>query len=127
MESAGQTVRCSKCHRPLRSATSRALGIGPRCAAIEAALDGLDSRQHDKAREAIQDGAVIPASRPGIAMVVSEDGQSVHLASIDGHCSCPHGVRRVSATAKTCWHPGAARLAIAPRLNATASSFILAA
>lgn len=121
------TAKCRKCQRPLRSATSIALGIGPRCAAIEAALAGLDDRQQDKAREAVEDGAVIATSREGIAMVVSEDGESVHLTSAAGHCSCLHGVRRTSATAKTCWHPGAVRLAAATRVRITAARFILAA
>jgi hypothetical protein len=118
-----QGAKCRKCHRALRSATSVALGIGPRCAAIEAAFDGLDDRQQDKAREAVEDGAVIPTSREGVAMVVSEDGESVHLVSVDGQCSCPHGVRRISATAKTCWHPGAVRLAFTPRRSLRRSDF----
>ena len=128
MTSTEAPAQCRRCKRHnLRTPASRAAGIGPRCAAIEAAFDGLDSRQQDKAREAIEDGAVIATTREGVAMVISEDGESVHLATADGHCSCPHGVRRTSATAKTCWHPGAVRLAAAPRLRVTATRFILAA
>jgi hypothetical protein len=124
MESAtGNTVKCSKCHRPLRSPASIARGTGDRCAAIEAAFDGLDDRQRDKAREAVEDGAVIATSREGVAMVVSEDGESVHLTSIDGHCSCERGRRRISATAKTCGHPGAVRLAARPRRVLRRSDF----
>ena len=76
-------AQCRRCKRHnLRTPASRAAGIGPRCAAIEAAFDGLDDRQQDKAREAVEDGAVIATSREGVAMVVSEDGESVHLTSV---------------------------------------------
>ena len=34
-----------------------------------------------------------------------------------------HGVRRISATAKTCWHPGAVRLAFTPRRSLRRSDF----
>jgi hypothetical protein len=123
-----QPAQCRRCKRHnLRTPASRAAGIGPRCAAIEAAFDGLDDRQQAKAREALEDSAVIPTGRKGIVSVVSEDGEAVHLVSLDGHCSCPHGARRMTATAKTCWHVGAAKLAMAPRRPAGASRFILAA
>ena len=121
------TVRCSRCHRPLRSSASRALGQGPRCAAIEAALTGLDARQQDKAREAIADRAVVRTSRPGIARVVSEDGTEVYAVSANGNCNCPWGLRRTTATVKTCWHPAAVKLDMTPRRVPAAALFILAA
>jgi hypothetical protein len=121
------TAKCRRCHRILRTAPSVALGIGPRCAAIEAAFAGLDSRQQDKALEAIADGAVVRTSRPGIAHVVSDDGSEVYTVSANGNCNCAYGVRRASATVKTCWHPAAVLLDMAPRLTATRRSFILAA
>jgi hypothetical protein len=112
---AEHTAKCRKCHRTLRSAASVALGIGPRCAAVEAALAGLDDRQQDKALELIADGGIVATSHEGVAQVVSDDGGEVYLTSVTGHCSCPHGARRATATAKTCYHPGAVRLAITPR------------
>jgi hypothetical protein len=121
------TAKCSRCHRSLRSPSSVAAGIGPRCAAIEAAFDGLDSRQQDKARDAIDDGAVAATSHEGVAHVVSEDGTEVHLASVNGNCSCAHGVRTATATAKTCWHPGAARLYFSSRRVLRRSDFAKAA
>lgn len=127
-ETTGQPViRCRRCHRPLHSATARAMEMGSRCAAIEAALAGLDSRQQDKALEAIADGAVVRTNRPGIAHVVSDDGSEVYTVSANGNCNCAYGVRRASAVVKTCWHPAAVLLDMAPRLTATRRSFILAA
>jgi hypothetical protein len=123
----GHTAKCRRCRRPLHTPASRSAGIGPRCAAIEAALAGLDDRQQDKALECVADGGVIPTGHQGVACVVSEDGESVYLTSVNGNCSCPHGVRHASATAKTCWHPGAVRLAAKPRIRLTAAAFILAA
>lgn len=122
-----ETIRCRACKRPLRTAASRAAGIGPRCAAIKTALAGLDARQQDKARELISDGGIAATSRPGIARVVSDDGQETYLTSVTGHCTCPWGARRASATVKTCWHVGAVKLAITPRRRITAAAFILAA
>jgi len=120
-------VKCRKWHRPLRSATSRALGIGPRCAAIEAATAGLNAEQTAKALEAITDGAVVRTNRPGFANVVSEDGTEVYLTSATGHCTCKWGARRISATVKTCWHVAAVQMDMTPRLTATRRSFVLAA
>lgn len=121
------TVKCRKCRRPLRTPASRALGIGPRCAAIETALAGLDPRQQDKARELIEDGGIVATGHAGIARVVSEDGTETYLTSVTGHCTCPWGARRTSATVKTCFHVGAVKLAITPRRRVTAAQFILAA
>jgi len=120
-------IRCRRCRRPLHTSTARALGVGARCAAIEAALAGLDSRQQEKALEAIADRAVIRTSRPGIANVVSEDGAEVHVTSAAGNCTCAYGVRRMSAVTKTCWHVGAVRLDMASRLTASRTLFVLAA
>jgi hypothetical protein len=127
MDITGHTAKCRKCHRALRSAASVAAGIGPRCAAIEAALQGLDDRQQDKAREALADGAVQPTGRPGIAQVVSDAGDEIYLASVTGHCTCAHGARWASATAKTCWHPGAVRLYFSPRRVLRRTDFAKAA
>lgn len=84
-------IRCRRCRRPLHSATARAMGAGARCLAIETALAGLDSRQQEKALEAIADRAVIRTSRPGIAHVVSEDGTEVHVTSAAATAPAPTG------------------------------------
>ena len=120
-------VRCRKCHRTLRSAASIALGIGPRCAAIEAAFNGLNDKQQDKARQLIVDGGVARTSRKGIARVPSDETGEHYLTSVTGHCTCAWGIRRKSATTKTCYHVAVVRLEFTPRLRVTAARFILAA
>ena len=124
---APELVRCRRCHRPLHTATARALGLGSRCAAIEAATAGLNADQTAKALEAIADGAVVRTSRPGIANVVSDDGSEVYTTAATGHCSCKWGARRISATTKTCWHVAAVILDMTPRRAATRRQFVAAA
>lgn len=126
MDQAG-TVKCRRCRRPLQTPASRAMGIGPRCAAIETATAGLNTEQTGKVLEAIADGAVVRTSRPGIAQVVSDDGSAVYIASVNGNCTCDWGVRRTSANVKTCWHPAAVRLDMTPRRRPARTQFILAA
>lgn len=121
MSSTAEPVKCRKCHRPLRSAASCAAGIGPRCAAIEAAFDGLNGKQQDKARELIADGGIVKV-RPGVYQVRASDGSGNYLTTADGNCGCPWGLHRTSATAKTCYHVGAVRLAEKPRLTVAARS-----
>lgn len=127
MNGTAETIRCRRCHRPLHTATARAAGIGDRCAAIETALNGLDARQQDKARELIEDGGIAATGHHGVAQVVSEDGTEIYLTSVTGHCSCPWGARRTSATVKTCFHVGAVKLAFTPRRRPARGQFILAA
>jgi hypothetical protein len=107
-----QPVKCSRCKRTLTSAASRALGIGPRCAAIEAAFRGLKPEQADKARELIADGGVVPTGHKGVYRIASGKGDAVYLTAVTGQCTCAHGLRVM--TAKPCYHVGAARLAAKP-------------
>lgn len=108
---ATEPVKCRKCRRPLRSEASRALGIGPRCAAVQAATEGLTDKQADKMAQLILDKAILPASRKGIYKVVNEAGEVIHTVHApSGNCTCQWGLRRESATVKTCYHAAAARL-----------------
>ena len=120
-------AKCRRCHRALRSPASRALGIGPRCAAIEAAFNGLNDKQQDKARQLIVDGGVTRTTRKGIALVPSDETGEHYITSVTGHCTCAWGIRRKNATTKTCYHVAVVRLEFTPRLRATAARFILAA
>ena len=122
-----QSAKCRKCKRTLRSATSIARGTGDRCAAIEAAFDGLSDKQADKARQLIVDGGVTRTSRKGIARVPAEATGEHYLTSVTGHCTCACGIRRKSATAKTCYHVAVVVLEFTPRRPARAARFILAA
>jgi len=110
----------------LRAAGSVARGIGPRCAAIEAAFNGLSDKQRDKARQLIVDGGVVKV-RKGIYRAAAEDGGAVHTASVNGNCTCEWGRRRVSATAKTCYVVAVARLMANPRRTMRRSDLAKAA
>jgi hypothetical protein len=127
MTNTTEPVRCERCHRPLTSPASRARGKGDRCAAIEAAFDGLSDKQRDKARQLIIDGGVTRTSRKGIALVPSDETGGHYITSVTGHCTCAYGVRRKTAMAKTCYHVAVVVLEFTPRVRATASLFVLAA
>ena len=127
MTSTSQAVKCRSCGRSLRAAGSVARGIGPRCAAIEAAFAGLSDKQADKARQLMVDGGVTRTSRKGIARVPAEATGEHYLTSVTGHCTCAWGIRRKSATAKTCYHVAVVVLEFTPRRPARAARFVLAA
>lgn len=107
-----ETVKCRRCRRPLTASAS--VGIGPRCAAIEAATEGLNARQAEKALELVADGGVTPTSHRGVYEVSSSDGASTYRTAVTGQCSCAYGLRRTSATAKTCYHVAAVALTVRP-------------
>jgi hypothetical protein len=109
-----ETVKCRHCKRPLRAAGSVAAGIGPRCAAIEAATKGLNAKQAEKAIELVADGGVVKI-RKGVYAMPSSDGEGRYLTSVKGICNCPWGVKRTSAEKKPCAHVGAAILQARPR------------
>ena len=116
-ETAAETVKCRKCRRLLRSASSVAAGVGPRCAAIEAATKGLNSKQVDKMTQLIIDKAIVAANRKGVYHVVNEAGEVVHTCHVNGNCTCEWGLRHKSAGTKTCYHAGAARLLATPLIR----------
>jgi len=124
---ADQPAECRRCHRKvLRSATSRAAGIGPRCAAIEAAFAGLSDKQRAKADQLITDKGIVKV-RTGIYRAAGEDGHAEHIASVNGNCTCEWGRRRVSATTKTCYVVAVARLMAKPRRTVRRSDLAKAA
>jgi Family of unknown function (DUF6011) len=107
--------RCLRpgCGRKLTSPESIARGYGRRCAAkIRHATEAADlsewtGRQLDDARELIEDGGVVPTSRPDVFRTVSSDGLEVHLTHPKG-CNCPAGLRSVR-----CYHRAAVALVLA--------------
>lgn len=126
VETQAKIAKCRRCHRPLRSSISVALGIGPRCAAIEAAFAPLSDKQRDKARQLMVDGGITRTNHPGIARVPAEGTGETYLCSVTGHCTCAFGMRRKDA-GKTCYHVPVVRLEFRPRLTPARHSFILAA
>jgi hypothetical protein len=114
MSNATEQVKCSRCKRVLTSAASKFRRIGARCAAIEAATEGLKPEQTAKALELISDGGIVPV-RKGVYRVTSTDGESTYLTSATGSCNCPHGLR--AKTVARCYHVAAARLTARPAIR----------
>jgi excisionase family DNA binding protein len=56
------------------------------------ALDDYKPAQLDKAREAIEQRAILPTSRPGMYTAVSSDGTTTYLVH-EAACTCPAGQR----------------------------------
>jgi hypothetical protein len=115
-----ERVECSECHRPLRAEASRAAGIGPRCAAVKAATEGLSAKQVDKMQQLILDKAIVATNRKGVYHVVNELGEVVHVTHVNGHCTCEWSQRRMTEGVKVCYHVGAARLLAKPVIRKAA-------
>lgn len=74
--------------------------------ALAANLDNFKPVQVDKAREAIEQGAVIPTSRSGLYFAVSSDGTTHYLVDqAERSCTCPAGARGVR-----CYHLASAEI-----------------
>lgn len=77
-------------------------------------LDGFKPAQVERARELIEQGAILPTSRPGLYKAVSSDGSTFYLVHRCG-CTCPAGQRG----RYVCYHRAAvAILSAAPTLRA---------
>lgn len=113
-ESTLEPVKCRRCKRALTSASSIAAQLGPRCAAIEAAIAGLKPEQAEKALEVIADGGVIPTSHKGVYRVSSSNGDAAYVTAVTGQCSCSWGLRRKDASTKTCYHVASVILVARP-------------
>lgn len=111
-DTTAEPVKCRRCKRPLTASASA--GIGPRCAAIEAATQGLKPEQAEKALELVADGGVVKV-RKSVYAVASGDGERTYLACVNGNCTCAWGLKRTSAMKKTCAHVAAAILKARPR------------
>lgn len=112
-----ETRKClGGCGYTLRSAKAVARGYGSRCwAKIRKAAQGADlaawsPAQVDEARQAIDDGAVVPSARPGVFKVVSVDGLEVHITHRDG-CNCAGGLKNLPP--RPCWHRCAVAIVLA--------------
>ena len=107
-ETTTETRKClGGCGRTLRSAEAVARGYGSGCwrkirkAAKTADLSAWTPSQVEEARQAIEDGAVVPSTRPGVFHVVSSDGSEVYRTHRDG-CSCQNGMQ--TRPPRPCWH-----------------------
>lgn len=55
---------------------------------LTADLDDYKPQQVDRARELIEQGGILPTSRPGLYTAVSSDGTTTYLVHASG-CTCP--------------------------------------
>lgn len=105
-----QHTNCLRCGRVLRSAKSRALGYGTKCAAKvrNAAVDLTDYKPHQvtSAKELIADGAIVRL-RSVVFIAVSTDGTETYKTAPTA-CTCPAGIK-----GSRCYHQLAARLLLA--------------
>ena len=65
--------------------------------------------QQAKAVEAIEQGAILPTSRPNLYTAVSGDGSTTYLVAAQS-CTCPAGVKD-----RRCYHVAAVRILLAAR------------
>lgn len=101
------TTHCLRCGRTLRATTSIAAGYGRTCktkvrkAAETAALADFKPFQIAKAREVIEQKAVVPTARPNVFQIASSDGTAVYRTARQG-CTCPAGLK-----SRACYHRAA--------------------
>jgi len=109
-------ARCLRCGRKLAAPESVARRLGSGCAAKVAAaakaadLSAWTASQAEDARQAIEDGAVVPSNREGVFHVVSTDGSEVHLVHPHG-CNCTSGLK--TSQPRPCWHRCAVAIVLA--------------
>lgn len=106
---AAPPVKCRRCGRILRSATSIARGMGEACAAKTAAAartaaTTVNPDQLAKATELVAEGAIVPVHRGTVYRAVSSDGRRTYTVT-PWACDCPAGVHD-----RLCYHRVAARL-----------------
>lgn len=76
---------------------------------IPAHLNDYKPTQVEKAREAIEQHAILPTKRPGLYTAVSSDGTTTYLVH-SATCSCPAGQR-----GRKCYHTAAVAILDAAR------------
>lgn len=72
-----------------------------RRAEATADLSAWTESQVEDARQAVEDGAVVPSTREGVFHVVSADGTEVHRTHRDG-CNCTNGLK--TRQPRPCFH-----------------------
>jgi hypothetical protein len=114
--------RCLGCRRQIRSAEALATGYGASCrakirqAAKQTDLSAWTESQVEDARQAIEDGAVVPSTRKGVFQVVSRDGERIRR-TMTGGCNCEAGLK--TSQPRPCWHRCAVAIVTASQAPAT--------
>jgi len=62
--------------------------------------EAVKPEQHAKMADLIEDGGIVPVSRPGVYAATSSDGTTVYVVNVnDGSCTCPAG-----QNGRDCYH-----------------------
>jgi len=109
------TIKCRRCHRALRSATSIAAGVGPTCArrerqetAAKLVLASYSPTQVDSVKQVLADGGVARTGRHTFAVVASDGVRRYTVDTTHASCTCKAG-----QNGRACYHLAAAQLAAA--------------
>ena len=104
-----ERITCQDCGRRIWAAASIAARRGSGCRAkLRAAIRVSDAKaeQVAKAAELIDDGGIVPTSRPGVYAATSSDGTTIYVVNLnDQTCTCPAGQH-----ARYCYHLVAATI-----------------
>jgi SWIM zinc finger len=114
------TAKCQTCGRVRRFSSAAALASaapsGRICRAktrhlVAIVADAMKPEAHAKMTELIEDGGIVPVSRPGVYAATSSDGSTVYVVSVnDGTCTCKAG-----QNGRDCYHLSAALVLDAAR------------
>ncbi|MGW3365940.1 DUF6011 domain-containing protein [Streptosporangium canum] len=116
-----EPANCLRCGRLLRSAKSIGDGMGRTCKAKVATaaktIDLADFKpaQQAKATEVIEQGGILPTSRPHLYRAVSSDGTTTYLVAAQS-CTCPAGIK-----GRRCYHVAAVRILLAAHTSRRAA------
>ena len=107
------TAKCQSCGRVRRFRSAAAALAAPAsgrvCIAkvrktVAIVAEAMKPEQHAKMADLIEDGGIVPVSRPGVYAATSSDGTTVYVVNVnDGSCTClaaQHG--------RDCYHLAAA-------------------
>lgn len=122
MDATGEHDHCLRpgCGRKLTNPASRRAGYGPVCKrrirqAVTSAV--AKDEQLAKAVELIEDGGIVPVSRPGVFAAASSDGTTIYVVDVNaGTCTCPAGQH-----GRYCYHLAAAQILTAATLRRRAA------
>lgn len=108
------------CGRKLTAAKSRREGYGAVCKRRirdAAATVVAPDEQMAKAAELIDDGGIVPVSRPGMYAATSSDGTTIYVIDVNaGACTCKAGQH-----GRYCYHLAAAQILTAATLRRRAA------
>jgi hypothetical protein len=104
-----ERINCQDCGRRIWAPASVAVRRGSGCRAkVRKAAKTVDAKpeQIAKAAELIDDGGIVPTSRPGVYAATSSDGTTIYVVNLpDQTCTCPAGQH-----GRYCYHLAAATI-----------------